>query len=411
MRWTEPWYSAYAIIGLMVLGVAPILLPVTVEDGGKNGATLVGFVVAAFYAGGLLAPVLGSLADRTGKQRAVFLGCFPLMAVTVAAFPFTDSVWIWVVLALVFGGAGSLAGTVAGLFIVEAHPQAEWNHRLSWFRLAYGAGQVVGLIIAALAVSSLKLGWIATAVLLAAGFVLGRIGLPRLQPAQPDASAPPTQSSTGSRPPRHRLFTRFLITWLLAMTGIQTFFNVVPLVMRDAFHIAPSLSSMLFLVGAGIGIALYPIAGTLADRSGPGRVLLMGLGTTVLAFAAMSLSTWLDLPGKSVIGAIALVVAASAYSFEVVSATMMVVQISPGSQGSAIGLLNGIIAAGAVIGAIVPAFLADIWGYPVLPAIALVTLILTIIAGVPLFRRSAWSSSQAATPHASTPPHTPHPTT
>ena len=74
MRWTEPWYSAYALVGMMVLGVAPILIPLTVEQGGKNGATLVGLVVAAFYAGGLLAPVLGSLADRTGRQRLVFLG-------------------------------------------------------------------------------------------------------------------------------------------------------------------------------------------------------------------------------------------------------------------------------------------------------------------------------------------------
>lgn len=50
MRWTEPWYSAYAVVGMMVLGVAPILIPLTVEDGHRNGATTVGLVVAAFYA-------------------------------------------------------------------------------------------------------------------------------------------------------------------------------------------------------------------------------------------------------------------------------------------------------------------------------------------------------------------------
>ncbi|WP_030149450.1 hypothetical protein [Mycetocola saprophilus] len=51
MKWTQPWYLAYALVGMMMLGVAPIFIPLSVEDGGKNGPTLVGLVVAAFYAG------------------------------------------------------------------------------------------------------------------------------------------------------------------------------------------------------------------------------------------------------------------------------------------------------------------------------------------------------------------------
>lgn len=184
MKWTEPWYSAYAIVGMMVLGVAPILIPLTVEDGGKNGATAVGLVVAAFYAGGLLAPVLGSLADTHGWQRRVFLWLIPVMAVTTTAFAFVDQVWMWAALAFVFGGSGSLSGTVAGLFVVESKPQSEWNERLSWFRLFYGAGQVIGLLIAAITASMLQAGWIVTALLLALGFFLGRLKLPKLTPTR-----------------------------------------------------------------------------------------------------------------------------------------------------------------------------------------------------------------------------------
>ena len=55
------------------------------------------------------------------------------------------------------------------------------------------------------------------------------------------------------------------------------------------------------------------------------------------------------------------------------------------------GLLNGIIAAGAVIGAIVPAFLAEAVGYVALPALACGVLILALLAGLPLYRRSAWA--------------------
>lgn len=387
MRWTEPWYAAYALVGMMVLGVAPILVPLTVEQGGRNGATLVGLVVAAFYVGGLFAPVLGSLADRTGRQRLVFLLCFPVMALAVAGFAFAQDVWLWALLALVFGGAGSLAGTVAGLFIVEAHPQAEWNTRISWFRLAYGAGQVVGLIIAAVAAAHLQLGWLLTAVLLAAGVALGRIRLPRLRPVPSAASAKPHMSVLAALRGR---FGIFLLTWLLTMTGVQTFFNVVPLVMRDGFSVPPNMSSLLFLVGAAIGTLLYPLAGRFANRVGPGVVLFIGLVTTIVAFGAMALTTALHLPGATVIGSAALVLAAIAYSFEVVAATMMVVQVAPGSEGSAMGLLNGIIAAGAVIGAIAPAFLAQALGYSALPALACGVLLLALVAGLPLYRRSAW---------------------
>lgn len=418
MRWTEPWYSAYAVVGMMVLGVAPILIPLTVEAGGKNSAVIVGLVVAAFYFGGLFAPVLGSLTDRRGKQRIVFLATFPIMALAIVGFAFTDRVWLWAIFALIFGGAGSLSGTVAGLFVVEAHPKAEWDDRLSWFRLSYSAGQVVGLIIAALAVSALRLGWLVTAALLVVAYFLGRIRLPALAPALASkptptpATAPGRAAASPATPASHPspsplqpakpgrkgspTFVVFLITWLLTMTGVQTFFNVVPLVMRDGFEVSASASSLLFLLGAAIGTMLYPLGGKMADRSGPGIVLLIGISMTIVAFGAMALAIILDSGVKTIIGSIALVLAATAYSFEVVAATMMVVQVSPGSEGGAVGLLNGIIAGGAVVGALAPSVLAGMWGYGSLPALAFGVLIVAVLVGIPLYRKSVWSQATSS---------------
>ncbi|MGV9858892.1 MFS transporter [Gordonia sp. NPDC003425] len=391
MRWTEPWYLAYAIVGVMVLGVAPILIPVTVDAHGGT-ATAVGIVVAAFYVAALFVPVFGALADRTGKQRAVFLWCFPVMAATVAAFAFAEHTWQWALLALIFGGAGSLAGTVAGLFIVESHPKAEWDHRLSWFRMAYGAGQVAGLLLAAVTVSHLRLGWLITAGLLAAGLLAALIRLPHLHAVATHSDD--TSRLTMIRALRGR-FGIFLLTWLLTMTGVQTFFNVVPLIMRDMFSVAASTSSILFLIGAAIGTLVYPFCGAAAGKWGPGVVLAAGLILTLASFVAMTTAHAAHLPGESVIGSVALVIAAVAYAFNVVGATMIIVTVAPGSEGSAMGLLNGIIAAGAVIGAIAPSFVADALGYPALPALAAGIVLVALLVGIPLYRRSNWVTRSA----------------
>jgi hypothetical protein len=188
---------------------------------------------------------------------------------------------------------------VAGMFLVEGHPRAEWNTRIGWFRVAYGAGQVAGLLIAAAAAAHLTAGWLVTGALMLAGLGIGRIGLPALGPvpdtAGLDARAsgrpvggiswilhafhrPALRDLTGALRSR---FAVFLLTWLLTMTGVQTFFNVVPLVMRDAFGVRASASSLLFLAGAGLGTAVYPACGALADRRGPGFVLGLGLGLVI----------------------------------------------------------------------------------------------------------------------------------
>ena len=332
---------------------------------------------------------LAAITDQVGWQRPIFLVSFPVMAASIAAFAFVEGTWWWALFALIFGGTGSVAGTVAGLFVVEAHPQAEWDNRLSWFRLAYGAGQVLGLIIAAVAASYLTYGWILTAVLLLLAVIVARIKLPQLGPAKSAAVPAASGQTSGAKALLASLRSKYgvlLLTWFLTMAGVQTFFNVVPLVMRDSFNVTATVSSILFMVGAIAGTLLYPVCGKLAEQRGPGLVLFIGITMTAVSFGVMALVIAVNLPGKTIIGSVALVTAATAYAFEVVAATMLITQLTTQSQGSAIGLLNGIIAAGATLGAIAPAFVASALGYSALPALACGVMIAAMLVGLPLFR-------------------------
>lgn len=407
-RWIAPWMGSYGLVGMLLLGVGPILIPVTVDAhvGGHQAAAAVGLVVAAFYVGGLFAPVVGSYADRTGRQRLLYLACFPVMGAAVLTFALVDGTWWWVVAALVMGGTGAAAGTLAGMFVVEPNPQSEWDVRISWFRLVYGAGQVLGLVIAAVAATRAEIGWLVTGVLVLVGCVLGPLRLPKLGPVRAPAHAEPSPVSTGRgvgvggwAVHRHRSpitalkaglgggFGLMLVVWFLTMTGVQTFFNVVPLVMRDAFGVDATISSLEFLAGAVIGTLVYPACGRLAARRGPGTVFVMGQTAMVLAFGAMTVMSLTGWAGGSAVGSAALVLAAAAYSFLVVAATMLLAGLSPAGQGAAMGLLNALIAAGAVIGAVVPSFVAQRFGYDSLPMVAAGVLVVAAGLFLPLLRR------------------------
>jgi hypothetical protein len=292
------------------------------------------------------------------------------------------------------------AGTIGGMFVVEGHPKPEWNERISWFRLAYGVGQVVGLVIAAFTATRLLAGWWITAVVIVLGVGIGRVGVPGLRPAPcaaerlaPESSARPIGGISWALHAFHRPravdlravvrtpYGLFLLTWLLTMVGVQTFFDVVPLVMRDAFAVKPSVTSILFMIGAAIGVGVYPTAAKLADRSGAGRVMALGMIISIVSFGAMALASWLDPSWKAAVGAVGLVSAATAYSFEVVGATMLTARLTPISQGSAMGLLNSAIAAGAIVGAIVPSFVAEAFGYDSLPLMAAAVLACALVLG------------------------------
>jgi DHA1 family tetracycline resistance protein-like MFS transporter len=71
---------------------------------------------------------------------------------------------IWIGLALFLGLGAAGTATVANLFVVEAHPKAEWNERIGWLQTFYGIGQVGGLLLAGvLSQTDLRIGLIVAA--------------------------------------------------------------------------------------------------------------------------------------------------------------------------------------------------------------------------------------------------------
>ena len=68
LPWVEPWFLAYACLGVVQGGMLPVLLPLS-----AGGSTNAGVIVGVMNLAGLTAPFWGHLADRRRLHRQVLL--------------------------------------------------------------------------------------------------------------------------------------------------------------------------------------------------------------------------------------------------------------------------------------------------------------------------------------------------
>jgi DHA1 family tetracycline resistance protein-like MFS transporter len=120
-RYWQFWYFGYAFQGIVVFGLGGILMPIVVNDAGN--AAKAGFVIALFYIGQMLAPLMGAITDRTGAHRLFYLSGYILLAIGLAIFPFAQVLWFWMALAFLQGVGSGTTNTVATMFIVEYKPK------------------------------------------------------------------------------------------------------------------------------------------------------------------------------------------------------------------------------------------------------------------------------------------------
>jgi len=391
-RWVEPWYLAYALLGATVAGVVPILLPLTVSR--AHGATEVGLVMATVSLGGLTAPLWGRLADRHRLHRWLLAGGLAVTAAGLAAFPFTAVPAIWLGLALVQGMGAAAAATVANLFVVEVHPQVEWDARIGWLQTFYGGGQVAGLLLAgALGQTHLRLGLLIAAALAALALLPGWVSTQtpsRLLPTRPVLLHPARHGEWAICSPQrlfHHLtwdalrklgssarspFDLFLVAWLLSFGGAAAIFSLYPVLMEQLYGVQPGLSSWAFGAAAALGLALYSPAGRWSDRSGPAHVLRVALAVRLLAFLGLLMLGFTRYGGRGYLALLAFLFVVLSWSLLSVSGTALTAELSPVGEGEGMGLFNAATAVAGVIGSAVGGWIAGRWGYR--PALGLAVL-------------------------------------
>jgi DHA1 family tetracycline resistance protein-like MFS transporter len=403
-QYTQFWYYGYAFQGIVVFGTGAILMPIIVNSAGD--AAKAGTVMAFFYIGQLLAPLMGAITDRTGKHRLFYLSGYILLAIGLALFPFTKLLWFWMGLAFLQGVGSGTSNTVAAMLIVEYNPKPEWDARVGWLQTFYGVGQAAGLGLASILQASPELGLLISAGLMGPAMILGSRHLP---PSKVHHMPHKTDFTRRShRPPRsivpmltryegvalsglERLlkawrsrFGVYIAGWFFVMLTTWIIGALFPLLMKGAFNISYSQSALYYAGGAVIGIFAYTPSGTLGKKIGDGWVVIIGTLMTLVSVGGLAILSHIHSGINTWLVPIVYILIPIAWSPLIVGGTAWAAQLTNSAEGEALGIFNGVTAVAAVIAAFAAGQVAHNFGYPMVLIIGAVASVLALICFAPL---------------------------
>ncbi|HME27217.1 MAG TPA: MFS transporter [Acetobacteraceae bacterium] len=368
LPWIEPWFLAYACLGVVQGGMLPLLLPLS-----AGGSIHAGTIVGVMNLAGLTAPFWGHLADRRRLHRQILLAGMLAALVALLLMPAEIGLPLKSVLAAILGLGFAAANTVANMFIVEVRPPEEWDARIGALQAFSGLGQVAGLLLAGFIGGRYALAFAVAAALVAAAIPITWLTLRGLQLPVPRAAAtahPPVGGEGWACAPQRLFhiptwrglrtllrelempFARLMIVWFVAFVAISAVLTMFPLALIRTFGVATGLPATTYAFASAISLTLYPLAANVATRRGARFVLRTGFAARAVAIAVLAIAfvSWMDAVPLALAGFGILVMA---WPLLGVSGTALTAQLAPGEKGEALGLFNASSSLAGAVGAFV----------------------------------------------------------
>lgn len=398
MRQLEPWYFAYGLLGLVAAGLLPLVLPLWVAK--QSGVAQVGVVMAALSLGQLCAPWWGNQADHKRQHRLLFVSGWSILGVALLLVVVLPPA-LYSVSSLLMGVGIAAISTLANLFIVERFPKRDWPGRVSALQTVYGAGRVVGLVLAGFFSGHLHTTLLFTALvpLLA---LLFTFSLPHL---------PNTPLLTRPAVPVHKLehnslfnhyhlrlalpktlpkpWLCFLSLWFLASFGAALVFAFYPLLMK-AYGVSTDVAAWSFAAAVALSLALYAPVGRFVTKLGGRHVLFLGCSLRALSLAGLFSVSLLPVPFHIPVALTSFALLVLTWSLLSIAGTTLAADSSL-PEGEAMGIFSAVSALAGVLGSLIGGLLAHEFGCSSLPLAA--CLVLTLCAALVPFLKRAGSET------------------
>jgi MFS family permease len=378
LPWIEPWFLAYACLGIVQGGMLPLLLPLA-----AGGTTNAGTIVGVMNLAGLTAPYWGHLADRRRLHRQILLAGMLMALVALLLMPVHLPLPLQAVLAGILGLGFAAANTVANMFIVEVWPREEWDARIGALQALGGIGQVAGLLLAGFIGGRYALAFGVAAGLVAAALPIAWMTLRGIQVpvARMTATAHAPLGGEGwvSAPARlfHVIswrgllrlmremempFVRLLVVWFVAFSAIGAVLTMFPLSLIQTFGVSTRLPATTYAFATALSLILYPMAASAATQYGARRVLRAGFAVRTVAIALVSLAflSQMNTVSLALVGFVMMVIA---WPLLGVSGTALTAQLAPGEKGDALGLFNAVSSLAGALGAFLGGWATEAFGF------------------------------------------------
>lgn len=367
----EWWMVSNFAVGAGFAAFVALLIPPYVTQVTGSAADA-GIVMMFISLAAVLAPVIGSFADRYAAHRLVLTLGVAGMAVSFAMYALSaqDSA-VLALDALIMGVSLAAQQAVAPVFVLAAglSPGVQAK-RLTVLNLVYPAGQVVGGALLALAVSA-NLGfterfWIAGGFMAIAAVLtwIGSGAAARRIQASPPPSKEEVDKTRKSGLKTVLLSTFGLYLGILILSSITNngINNQIANILPNVYGVNEATTSALISVAGLLGLAFFPIAGWLMAKRGAVSAFTIGAVMRLVGSLAMAI---LGL----VTGSPILLVAAAMQTlyqgapFIRMAQPVVGLRFSALGAGAAAGWVLGASAVGSAIGSLLGGWLAQNVGF------------------------------------------------
>ncbi|MGB9809943.1 MAG: MFS transporter, partial [Caldanaerobacter sp.] len=165
----------------------------------------------------------------------------------------------------------------------------------------------------------------------------------------------------------------FHVHWFLMSMGSAFLFSFYPLIMKNSFHVNPTLASAVFSVAAALGILVYKPAGIYAKNLGNKKVLQTAVFARSLSLLIMGLAAYLTFSFKEILVLAFFTLIVLTWPFIAVTGIDLATSSSL-PKGPSLGLFSANNALSNSLGSFLGGILAHLGSYSILPIASSITL-------------------------------------